>query len=136
MYSYNIEQASGHDGHNIITVVMNEKGLDLDGALAWLGDYHGQVLARFQAQRSALPSWGRTVDSDVEAFVERLGYWIRGIDCWSLETERYFGTKGPEVQKHRLVTLLPKVKRPDVTPMMVQPSAEMPLLVEVDQRSA
>ncbi|KAH9990438.1 terpenoid synthase [Russula vinacea] len=117
---------SGHDGHNIITVVMNEKGVDLDGALAWLGEYHGQVLSRFQAQRRTLPSWGRTVDSDVEAFVERLGYWIRGIDCWSLETERYFGTKGSDVQKHRVVTLLPKVKRPDVTPMMAQPNAETP----------
>jgi Delta6-protoilludene synthase len=101
-----------------------------------LGEYHGQVLARFQAQCRTLPSWGRTVDSDVEAFVERLGYWIRGIDSWSLETERYFGTKGPEVQKHRLVTLLPKVQRPDVTPIMAQPNAEMPRKVEVDQRSA
>ena len=121
MYSYNIEQAAGHGGHNIITVVMNEKGVDLDGALKWLGEYHGQVLSKFLAQRSTLPSWGPTVDADVRAFVERLGYWIRGIDSWSLETERYFGTKGQEIQKHRLVTLLPKVKKPDVTPMMAQP---------------
>ena len=122
MYSYNIEQASGHGGHNIVTVVMNENGVDLDGALHWLGEYHGQVLSKFQAQRCTLPSWGPAIDSDVGAFVERLGYWIRGIDSWSLETERYFGTKGPEIQKHRLVTLLPKVKKPDVTPMMAQPS--------------
>ena len=123
MYSYNIEQASGHGGHNIVTVVMNEKGVGLDGALNWLGEYHGQVLSNFQAQRRMLPSWGPAIDSDVGAFVERLGYWIRGIDSWSLETERYFGAKGPEIQKHRLVTLLPKVKKPDVTPMMAQLSA-------------
>ena len=29
----NNEQAAGHGGHNILTVVMNEKGVDLDGAL-------------------------------------------------------------------------------------------------------
>ena len=126
MYSFNIEQASGHGGHNIITVVMNEKGVDLDGAFAWLGEYHGEVLSKFQAQSRTLPSWGPGIDRDVETFVERLGYWIRGIDCWSLETERYFGTKGPEIRKHRLVTLLPKAIKPDVTPMMVQPSAETP----------
>lgn len=103
---------------------MNEKGVDLDGALAWLGEYHGEVLSKFQAQSRTLPSWGPAIDSDVATFVERLGYWIRGIDCWSLETERYFGTKGLEIQKHRLVTLLPKAKKPDVTPMMVQPNAE------------
>jgi Delta6-protoilludene synthase len=121
MYSYNIEQASGHGGHNIVTVVMNEKGADLDTALKWLGDYHGQILAEFQAQYRILPSWGPTVDRDVKEFVERWAYWIRGIDCWSLETERYFGSEGLEIQKHRLVTLLPKVKEPDVTPMMAQP---------------
>ncbi|KAI9438409.1 isoprenoid synthase domain-containing protein [Russula earlei] len=119
MYSYNIEQASGHGGHNIVTVVMNEKGVDLDSALRWLGDYHGDVLSKFRAQSLTLPSWGATVDAEVSAFVERLGYWIRGIDSWSLETERYFGAKGPEVQKHRLVTLLPR--KADVTPMMAQP---------------
>jgi len=125
MYSYNIEQATGHDGHNIVTVVMNEKGLDLDGALRWLGEYHGEVLSKFLAQSRALPSWGGKVDADVGTFVERLAYLIRGVDCWSLETERYLGTKGPEVQKHRLVTLLPKVKNADVTPMMAQPSTEV-----------
>jgi hypothetical protein len=35
MYSYNIEQASRYDGSSIITVVVNEKGVELDGALAW-----------------------------------------------------------------------------------------------------
>ncbi|KAI0280317.1 terpenoid synthase [Russula aff. rugulosa BPL654] len=94
MYSFNIEQASGHGGHNIVTVVMNEKGVDLDGALAWLGNI---------MESRTVPSWGPAIDSDVETFVERLG---------------------PEIQKHRLVTLLPKAKKPDVTPMMVQPSAE------------
>jgi len=124
MYSYNIEQASGHGGHNIVTVIMNEKGVDLDGALNWLAEYHGQVLSNFQAQYRLLPSSGPAVDADVNVFVERLAYWIRGFDCWSLETERYFGTKGPEIKKHRVVRLQPKVKKPDVTPMMAQCDAE------------
>jgi len=54
MYSYNIEQATGYDGHNILTVVMNEKGLDLDGALRWLGEYYGEVLSKFHAQSRTL----------------------------------------------------------------------------------
>jgi hypothetical protein len=124
MYLYNIEQASGHGGHNIVTVIMNEKRVDLDGALNWLAEYHGQVLSIFQAQYRMLPSWGPAVDADVSVFVERLAYWIRGIDCWSLETERYFGAKGLEIKEHRRasrrVRLLPNAKKPDVTPMMAQ----------------
>ena len=123
LYSYNNEQAAGHGGHNLLTVVMNEKGVDLDGALDWLAEYNGVVLSRFQAQYRMLPSWGPDMDTIVTAFVERLAHWIRGHDCWSFESERYFGTKGPEIQKHRLVTLLPRSRRPDVTPMMARPSA-------------
>jgi Delta6-protoilludene synthase len=127
LYSYNIEQAAGHGGHNILTVVMNEKGVDLHGALDWLAKYNDDVLSKFQAQRHMLPSWGPDMDHVVKEYVERLGYWIRGHDCWSFESGRYFGSKGPEIKEHRLVTLLPRVTRSAVTPMMapsmVQPSA-------------
>jgi len=37
---------------------MNEKGIDIDGAFAWLGKYHGEVLSKFQAQKRTLPFWG------------------------------------------------------------------------------
>ena len=99
MYSYNIEQASGHGGHNIVTVIMNEKAVDLDGALNWLAEYHGQVLSNFQAQYCLLPAWGPAVDADVSAFVERLASWIRGIDYLPLETEGYLGAEGPKVKR-------------------------------------
>ena len=116
LYSYNIEQAAGHGGHNIITVVMNEKGVDLNGALHWVSEYHEQILSEFQAQSRTLPSWGTTTDLKVKTYVERLAYFIRGIDCWAFETERYFGTEGRGVQSKRVVNLLPKVEA--VTPMM------------------
>ena len=97
---------------------MNEKGVDLDGALNWLAKYNDEVLSKFQAQRHVLPSWNPNMDRVVNEYVERLAYWIRGHDSWSLESGRYFGAKGPEIKEHRLVTLLPKVKQPGVTPMM------------------
>ncbi|KAF8257146.1 hypothetical protein EI94DRAFT_1692999 [Lactarius quietus] len=98
LYSYNIEQAAGHE-------------------------YSGELLSKFQAQYRALPSWGPETDSIVASFVEKLAYGIHGYDCWAFEAERYFGMKRPEVQKHRLVTLLPRSNKPDVTPMMAQPTA-------------
>jgi Delta6-protoilludene synthase len=103
---------------------MNEKGLDLDGALNWVGEYHGNILSNFQAQHRLLPSWGPDMDPIVDAFVEGLAYWIRGHDCWSFESERYFGAKGLEIKKTRLVTLLPRVKNPSVTPMMAASMAQ------------
>ena len=104
---------------------MNEKGVDLNGALDWLAEYNAVILSRFQAQYQMLPSWGPDMDPIVTTFVERLAYWIRGHDCWSFESERYFGLKGREIQKHRMVTLLPRSKKPNVTPMMARPSIDV-----------
>ncbi len=87
---------------------MNEKGVDLDGALDWAAKYNDEVLSKFQAQRRMLPSWGPDIDRVVNEFVERLANWIRGHDCWTFESERYFGSKGLEIKEHRLVTLLPR----------------------------
>jgi Delta6-protoilludene synthase len=109
---------------------MNEKGIDLDSALDELAKYNDEVLSKFQAQRHMLPSWGPDMDRVVSEYVEGLAYWIRGHDCWSFESRRYFGTKGPDIKEHRLVTLLPRVTQPGVTPMMapsiVQRSPSIP----------
>ena len=88
---------------------MNEKGVDLDGALDWLEKYDDEVLSKFQVQRQKLPSWNPDMDRVVNEYVERLACWISGHDYWSFESRRYFGTKGPEIKEHRLVTLLPRV---------------------------
>jgi hypothetical protein len=39
MQSRSIEQASAHGGHNIVAVIMNEKEVDLAGALDWFAEY-------------------------------------------------------------------------------------------------
>ena len=98
---------------------MNEKGLDLDGALNWVADYHGQILSEFQLQYQVLPFWDPAIDLRVRTYVERLAYFVRGIDCWAFETERYFGTKGREIQERRIVELLP---RAGVAPVMTAPA--------------
>jgi len=100
---------------------MNEKGIDLDGALDWVAEYHEQILSEFQAQYQALPSWDPAIDLRVKTYVERLAYFMRGIDCWAFETERYFGTKGREIQEQRIVDLLPKAAGA-AEPVMIAPA--------------
>jgi hypothetical protein len=99
---------------------MNEKGIDLDGALNWVAEYHEEILSAFQAQYHVLPSWDPAIDLRVKTYVERLAYFMRGIDCWAFETERYFGTRGREIQEQRIVDLLPKVEA--VAPIMIAPA--------------
>lgn len=63
-----------------------KEGIDLNGALNWLAEYHGHLLSNFQAQQRLLPSWDHAADTDTGTRGE-IGLRDCGKDCWSLETE-------------------------------------------------
>lgn len=109
MISYNREQATGSENHNLITILMVELGLDRSGAMAWAARYHTEVEKRFTDGLAKVPSWGRSTDVLVKQYLDGMATWARANHCWSYESQRYFGTKGPEIQRTRLVPLLPKV---------------------------
>ncbi|KAG0703654.1 terpenoid synthase [Suillus ampliporus] len=111
MLSYNKEQATGNENHNLITTLMLELGLDRGSAMAWAADYHAQVQKRFMDGLAKVPSWGPSVDVLVKEYLDGIVMWPRGNHCWSYESQRYFGTRGPDIQQTRLVQLLPKADR-------------------------
>lgn len=107
IFSYNVEQSKG-DTHNMIVVVQNQQGLDLQSAVNFVGDLCKQSIDRFHYLRENLPSWGPELDREVEIYVDGLADWITGSLKWSFESERYFGKAGLEVKKTRVVALLPR----------------------------
>jgi len=109
--SYNKEQASGDDRHNIITIVMRELNLDLAGAMAWAAEYHAEREEKFIQGLNFLPTFSPQVDTQLREYVLGLANWPRSNDCWNFESGRYFGSKGLEIQKTRRVKLMPKVQR-------------------------
>ena len=106
IFSYNVEQSKG-DTHNMIPVVMNEQGLDLQSAVDFVGELCKQTIDQFVHDRTQLPSWGEEIDREVEIYVDGLADWIVGSLHWSFETERYFGKNGREVKRSRVINLLP-----------------------------
>ncbi|KAG2065292.1 terpenoid synthase [Suillus decipiens] len=108
MASYNREQATGDENHNLITAIMLELGLDRSGAMAWAARYHAQVEKRFIDGLAQVPSLGTCTDLLVKYF-DGIATWARANHCWSYEGQRYFGTRGAEIQQSRLVPLLPKI---------------------------
>ncbi|KAI5983940.1 isoprenoid synthase domain-containing protein [Pisolithus orientalis] len=109
IFSYNVEQSKGHT-HNMIDVIMNERGIDLQSAFNFVGDLCKQSIDRFIECRGQLPSWDPKIDRDVAIYVEGLADWIVGSLHWSFDTERYFGRRGHEVKKTRVLKLLPPRK--------------------------
>ncbi|KAI0345597.1 terpenoid synthase [Trametopsis cervina] len=109
--SYNKEQATDNDRHNIITVVMHQLKLSLPEAIEWVSTYLDEVKVKFLNTIKEIPQWGKEIDDQVMVYIEQLGNWPRANYCWCFESARYFGSKGLDVQKTRFVPLLPKVEQ-------------------------
>jgi hypothetical protein len=70
----------------------------------WLEAHIKEDVDRFLVDYARLPSWGEDIDRRLKIYIDGLGYWVRGNDCWSFEGQRYFGAQGTEIQKSRWVT--------------------------------
>lgn len=105
MHSYALEHARGLAFHNIITCIQYEHGLDLQDSLDWLGEFTKSLTERFATDRKNLPSWDPETDAKVQVYIDGLGNWVRGNDCWCYESKRYYGDGGEVVKQTRLITL-------------------------------
>ena len=62
----------------MVTVMMREKGLDLQQTMDLIGDYSKGCIDRFEEDRKKIPSWGPEVDKMVAQYVDGLQNWIVG----------------------------------------------------------
>ncbi|KAJ8078452.1 hypothetical protein AAF712_012112 [Marasmius tenuissimus] len=110
LYSYNVEQARG-EAHNIVSIVMMHHDFSLDEAISHITSMHDSIVSRFIALSRRLPSFGSPeIDGMALRYVDGLGNWIRANECWSFESWRYFRDAGPQIQKDRVVELLPVIR--------------------------
>ncbi len=92
--------------YNIIPLVMHEKHLDLDGAVAWLAVEHARRVDEFFVlwRKASLLKFGSDdVDEAVSAYLDHLANWPRANECWSFENGRYFGEDGGRIKIERVV---------------------------------
>ena len=94
----------------MIVVVQHQEKLELQEALDYVGDLCFGCIDRYEKLRASLPSWSPEIDAQVQVYVDGLGDWMIGNLVWSFETERYFGTAGPQVRRDLSVALLPRRK--------------------------
>ncbi|KIK62503.1 hypothetical protein GYMLUDRAFT_164402 [Collybiopsis luxurians FD-317 M1] len=116
VYSYDMEQKKGHNGNNIVTVLMKEYSIDLQAAADYVGVYFEQLMKCFLDARTRIPSFGLEVDAGVVRYLDAMAHWVRGNLDWSFETERYFGSKFENVKETRIVCLSRKVPEDLILP--------------------
>ncbi|KAF8499976.1 isoprenoid synthase domain-containing protein [Gautieria morchelliformis] len=120
IYSYNVEQSRG-DTHNIITVIMRNRDLDVQGAFDHAGNMCIEAIKGYCEYKARLPSYGPEIDSQVAAYTRGLESWISGNLEWSFLTHRYFGNRGQEIKKNLRVGLLSPNQLPAHTGRMYTP---------------
>ncbi|PFH53111.1 hypothetical protein AMATHDRAFT_55557 [Amanita thiersii Skay4041] len=108
VYSYDMEQAKGHHGNNVVTVLMKEYQFSLQSASDFIGEYSQGLMDNFLAAKATMPSWGPTIDSQVLRIMQGLESWLVGNVNWSFESQRYFGVKHLEIKETLVVNLRPK----------------------------
>ena len=133
IYSYNVEQARGDDLHNMVTVIMRERDVDVQGAMDYIGVLHDRLVKSFLLAKDRLPSWGEPIDSQVARYVDGLGNWVRANYQWSFESQRYFGTKGLDIMRHRKVEMLPKLRT--TNGIVINIPSEEPKSLDIDRSS-
>ncbi|KAH9847297.1 terpenoid synthase [Lenzites betulinus] len=106
--SFGKEYAAGDLGHNIIPLVMRERNLNLQSAISWLAAEHSRRIDEFfqlWPKVSSIRFGSDAVDGVVAAYLDHLVNWVRANECWSFESERYFGKEGRRVQQERIINL-------------------------------
>lgn len=103
-----MEQAKGLDGNNVLTVIMQEKHVDLQTASDQVGERFQILMNKFVEGKEKIPSWGPAVDASVAAYVQAMEHWVIGNLVWSFKTPRYFGSQHDQVKRTRVVSLRPR----------------------------
>ena len=103
-----MEQAKGHTTNNILTVLMHDLHLDLQGAADHVAEHFKNLMETYLEAQRTLPSWGVVVDQAVGRSAMAMECWVVGNLQWSFETKRYFGDANAEVRTSRVVQLYPR----------------------------
>ncbi|KZV74617.1 terpenoid synthase [Peniophora sp. CONT] len=107
VYSYDMEQAKGHTGNNIVTVLMQAHGFSLQAASSHIGEAYAEFMRGYLSAKAQLRyySFGDVqLDLDVVSYIEAMENWPIGNINWSFESGRYF-PKPEEVKRTGLVVL-------------------------------
>ncbi|MET8549004.1 terpene synthase family protein [Micromonospora zamorensis] len=76
-------------GHNLVLAMEAERGVPTAEAVERAAERWRESMRRFVALRSAVPSFGPTVDQAVTDHLDVIGYAVRGTIDWTLESARY-----------------------------------------------
>jgi len=77
MYSYAVERSKGLSGCNVLTILMKEKGMSLQEASDYTGNYCDDLLDTYLKARKQL-SESQSLGPKATQFIYAIGHWMMG----------------------------------------------------------
>ena len=81
VYSYDMEQAKGHTGNNIVTVLMEAYDIGLQEASSRVGEVYAELMRAYLDARTCLrtrSSGNAPIDADIALYVKAMENWPIG----------------------------------------------------------
>jgi hypothetical protein len=88
---------------------MHQHQVDVQKAMDMAGDLADQKMNKFYDLYAQVPRYVGPADLDVQKLVNGMAQCVSGVFHWSYESQRYFGKRGMDIKRSRIVRLLPKV---------------------------
>ena len=102
-----MEQAKGHFGNNILTVLLKTHNADLQTAANMVGKHFSELVKQFNEDKETLFKSKPTIAEQLKRHIYSLECWVSGNLYWSFHSKRYFGERHEEVMQTRVVNLTP-----------------------------
>ncbi|KAI0783613.1 isoprenoid synthase domain-containing protein [Abortiporus biennis] len=109
-FSFDKEQASGHYGHNLVSVMMRDKQCDLQTSNDLIGAHCKALTDGFLESKEHIRSYGAEDDKAIALYIKGLEAWVWANLIWSFKSKRYFKDKSEEIMRTRTVTVSPRRK--------------------------
>ena len=75
----------GDDGHNLVTVVINQLRIAPQAAFDYILDLYNKTEAQFLEEWKKIPTYTGPLDLEVRTYCYGLGNWVRANNSWDFE---------------------------------------------------
>ncbi|KAJ3499352.1 hypothetical protein NLG97_g390 [Lecanicillium saksenae] len=103
--SYPKEKAAGDDQHNLVSLARDKFSLDDQSAINWTAGFHNSIVRELAHLLENRPRFEPSIDRLLNEYIDGMGNWVFSNYIWSFESRRYFGTRGMEVYRTKVIPM-------------------------------
>ncbi len=85
-----VRHERGDDGHNLVTVVMNQLHISPQAAFNYISNLYDKAVIQFLEEWKNIPIFEGLLDLEVRTYCHGLAIWARANNSWNFEVRFNF----------------------------------------------